>query len=204
LKGELTSRYGRLNYLGTDFVIEEVTAGFLPHQGFRPEISLSASSWIGEYIIAMMMSGSYPDLHIRLASEPPLSQQEIMAMLRWPGHENKAEGELGSGGAIFGILLDILQGSVQRELVGEMENTLRDELGLDMLHLEPDLFQRSLRIMAGKYVLPKVYLTYERSLFSEPREELRLEYRFGSGWKLSGGLSKDSGFSLKMEMKTRF
>lgn len=203
LKGELTSGYGRLNYLGTNFVIEDAVAGFHPYQGFQPEISLSASTWIGEHVIALLMSGSYPDLQIRLASEPPLSQQEIMAMLGWPGYE-KARGELNTAGAFAKSLFDILQGSVQRELVGKMENTLRDELGLDMLYLEPDLFRRSLRILAGKYVLPKVYLSYERSLFGASGEEWRLEYKFDRDWKFSAGLGEESGFSVKLEMKTRF
>ncbi len=202
LNGQLSTERGKINYLGTNFTISSGRADFAPYRDLWPELTLAATAWSGRHVITLQMSGIYPDLQAHLRSEPPLSEQEIIALLAWPERVGKL-GEAGSG--TFGQnLAAILQGSVQAGLVGEVETSVRDSLGLDDFRLQPDFTEHSLRISAGKYIAPRLYLSYGRTLFDQPRDELRLEYQMDKGWKLSGGLGDDGAVSMGLELKFKF
>ena len=112
-----------------------------------------------------------------------LPQQEILALLEWPGQLAR----INSGDI---DLMELLQQGITMGLVGGVEDAVRESLGLDDFRLEPDLSQKRIRLSVGKALLPRIYLTYEQSLFSEPQGELTLEYDLENGWRLSAGGKK--------------
>lgn len=202
LKGQLIADRGQLNYLGTNFVIDEAQIDFAPFRGVMPSLSLAATAWSGQHVITLRMNGEYPSLQAQLRSDPPLPQQDILALLSWPGQMSQINT---SGINVWGQgLIEVLQGQIQSSLVDGVESTLRYSLGLDHLQLQPNFSERNLRISAGKYIAPRVYLSYERTIFDQPRDELHLEYRMDNGWKLSGGLDEEGGLSVGIELKTKF
>ena len=85
LKGQLIADRGQLNYLGTNFVIDEAQIDFAPFRGVMPSLSLAATAWSGQHVITLRMNGEYPSLQAQLRSDPPLPQQDILALLSWPG-----------------------------------------------------------------------------------------------------------------------
>lgn len=201
LSGQLLSDRGRLNYLGTNFAVEEATASFSNINGALPQVSLWGTTWIGRTAIALRLSGVGSDITVRLASEPPLSQREILALLDWPGRIeriNSGSGEMAEG------LMEVLQGGIEMRLVNGLEAALRQGLGLDEFHLEPNLGERRVRLSAGKYLLPRIYVTYEQSLFSKPEGDLNMEYRLDNGWKLSAGLGDGGEVRVGVGGKIRF
>jgi hypothetical protein len=197
LAGQLAADRGRLNYLGTNFVLEEAVAEFVPSRGVFPRISLWGTTWIGRTTVALQLSGILPHLGARLTSQPPMSQQEILALLEWPGQLAR----MNSGNM---DLMEMLQQGMAMSLVGGVEDAVRQSLGLDDFRLEPDLSQRRIRLSVGKTLLPRIYLTYEQSLFSEPQGELTLEYDLDDGWRLSVGVRNDGELRLGVKARTRF
>lgn len=197
LSGRLGADRGRVNYLGTSFVVEEAEAEFSPSRGILPRVSLWGSTWRGHTTIALQMSGTMPQLAARLTSEPPLPQQDILALLDWPGQL----AQMNSGTL---NLVELLQRGLAMGLVGEVEDAVREGLGLDDFHLEPDLTQKRIRLSVGKALLPRIYLTYEQSLFSEPQGDLSLEYELDDGWKLSVGVGDKGDVRLGVKAKKRF
>jgi autotransporter translocation and assembly factor TamB len=197
LSGQLVADRGRLNYLGTNFVVEEAGAEFSPSRGVLPRVSLWGTTWVGGTTVALQMSGLLPQLGARLTSEPPLPQQDIVALLEWPGQLAR----MNSGTM---DLMEIMQRGIAMGLVGEVEDAVREGLGLDDFRLEPDLTQKRVRLSIGKALLPRIYLTYEQSLFSEPRGDLSLEYDLDNGWKLSAGVGDGGDVRLGVKAKKRF
>ncbi|NLN18503.1 MAG: hypothetical protein GX162_04390, partial [Firmicutes bacterium] len=197
LSGQLTADRGRINYLGTNFVLEEAVAEFVPSRGVFPRISLWGTTWIGSTTVALQLSGVLPHLGARLTSQPPLPQQEILALLEWPGQLAR----INSGDI---DLMELLQQGITMGLVGGVEDAVRESLGLDDFRLEPDLSQKRIRLSVGKALLPRIYLTYEQSLFSEPQGELTLEYDLENGWRLSAGVRNDGELRLGVKTRIRF
>lgn len=202
LSGQLQTDRGRVNYLGTNFNIVEATADFAPFRGLMPELSVSGNAWIGRNVIALNMTGVPPALKVNLGSDPPMSQQEILALLKWPEQIDK----LGSGdtGEMARGIVEALQGGLELSLMSGLEDVVRDSLGLDEFRLEPDFSERQIRLSAGKFLLPRIYMTYGRSLFTEPKEDLGLEYHLDNGWKLSAGLNDTGEARLGLEARIRF
>jgi translocation and assembly module TamB len=202
INGQLQSDRGRINYLGTNFTVEEAIADFAAYRGLMPALDLWGTTWVGQNTIALRMTGVPPDLQFHLGSEPPLSQQEILALLEWPGQI----GKIGSGntGDMARGIVEVLQGGIELGLMSGIEEAVRDSLGLDEFRLEPNLSERRIRLSAGKYLLPRIYMVYDRSLFTDPDQDIQLEYRLDNGWKVSAGLRDGGEMRLGLEARLRF
>ncbi|MDD5529067.1 MAG: translocation/assembly module TamB domain-containing protein [bacterium] len=60
-------------------------------------------------------------------------------------------------------------------------NELRQQVGVDVLNLEPELFgEKKARFNVGKYVLKDLYINYTNDLFALSKQEFKVEY---TPWK---------------------
>ncbi|MDD2889557.1 MAG: translocation/assembly module TamB domain-containing protein, partial [bacterium] len=60
-------------------------------------------------------------------------------------------------------------------------NELRQQVGVDVLNLEPELFgEKKARFNVGKYVLKDLYINYTNDLFAISKQEFKVEY---TPWK---------------------
>jgi autotransporter translocation and assembly factor TamB len=202
LNGVLRAERGRVNYLGTFFTVEEATATFAGYQGFMPAVNLIGTTWVGHTTIALKVNGILPRLQFGLASEPYHPQAEIVAMLGWPDQI----GKVGSGNPNMMAqgIVEVLQGGIELGLVSGLEETVRVGLGLDEFRIHPSLAERRVRLSFGKYLLPRIYLTYETGLFGEGGRDLNLEYQLDGGWKMNAGVRNDGEMRFGIETKIRF
>jgi hypothetical protein len=202
LNGVLRAERGRINYLGTFFTVEEGSATFAGYQGLMPNINLVGTTWVGNTTVALQVRGILPQLQFSFASEPYRSQADIVAMLGWPNQI----GKVGSGNPNIMAqgIVEALQGGIELGLVSGLEETVRASLGLDEFRIHPSLAERRVRLSFGKYLLPRIYLTYETGLFGEDHQDLNLEYQLDNGWKVSAGVRDDGEIRFGVETKVRF
>lgn len=88
--------------------------------------------------------------------------------------------------------------------MGNLEEVVRNGLRLDEFRLEPDLAGERIRISAGKYLLPRVYLSYGQSAAPDATGRLALEYKLGNDWVMSAGIREDGEKEIGIEAKFRF
>jgi len=79
--GKIDFLSGSLLFPYKPLVISKGAIYFLPHQSGDPLIELVARNKISKYNIAMYITGSFENQHISFESSPPLTEEQIMALL---------------------------------------------------------------------------------------------------------------------------
>lgn len=81
LSGSVEIISGSLNFPYKPLMISKGTIYFMPDQLFDPLIELVAKTKIKKYSVGLQVSGSLLNHHISLSSSPPLSDEQIIALL---------------------------------------------------------------------------------------------------------------------------
>jgi translocation and assembly module TamB len=164
-----------------------------------------------EAIISLTLSGPIDDLKLVLGSEPQMSNTDIVSYiatgkpaseaLRFGG--NDQGGFLSQGGAL-----------AAGELASIVEGVAAEGLGLDVIEIQQDGL-RGTRIVAGKYVSPRLYLGVSQPIAlsstvgtgSAPTgtqpTEATVEYEVFD-WLLLRLLSGTSGSSMHFNLAGRY
>ena len=81
VSGNITLHGGSLIFPYKPLIINKGTITFCPEQLFDPTIELIASNKIKKYDVSLQVAGSLLTHHIMLDSTPPLSEEQIVALL---------------------------------------------------------------------------------------------------------------------------
>ncbi len=151
---ELTIESGRLNYL--DMPVDD------------PALDVVASRQIGSVSAGVRVGGRASAPEFELFSRPPMNDTDILSYLVLGRPANHVSGE--EGAALLGVAtrLAFRNGSV-------LTSSLQRRFGLDELNLESGANATDARVVAGKYLAPRLYLNLGVSLF-EPVRTVTLSY----------------------------
>jgi hypothetical protein len=139
---------------------------------------------------------------LELSSSPPLTHDEILALLNYPG-------------AVTRILTGDVEGAFREEItkIFEQELRLRVSGGIgrifeDLLALDEFRIQRSasnqLTLRIGKYLVDELYLSYEKGLGPEASDLFRFDYLLGPGVVFTGTLDDKGERIFGIEARLRF
>jgi len=81
ITGSIQLRSGELTFPYKPLYINKGSIYFMPNQLYDPMIELEARNTIKKFNISMHVAGSVKNHHIHLHSSPPLSEEQIMALL---------------------------------------------------------------------------------------------------------------------------
>ena len=87
LSGSIDIISGSLNFPYKPLMITKGSIYFMPDQLFDPLIELVAKTKIKKYSVGLQVTGSLLNHHIALDSSPPLSDEQIIALLLVGSHE---------------------------------------------------------------------------------------------------------------------
>lgn len=191
-EGVVTTTGGEFTAFGRTFRLESGSATFQPFRGTTPLISARARTEVGGVTVFAVIQGTPGDLQVRLESDPPLSSDQIGALLL---------GEVGVPEAVRGEVERLVREQLSRIVLGEVAARLRQALGLSELRLEYD-FESPLRLRVGGLLLQNLYLTLTTTFAQTVQFIWALEYRFSPSVALA--VTYDPQGPWLIFLRTRF
>lgn len=157
LDGMITATRGSIYVYGERFNLTAGIATFAPSRGYLPYVELQGNKAVRDFKIFMSARGEITaaGLPITLWSEPPLSQQEILDLLRWSAPPGIGESAPEVGKFFLGGLELVMD-----TVFGELSEDFRRLLDADSVELGLDQ-SGALSLQMGKYVLEDFYLSYQ-------------------------------------------
>ena len=191
--GTIETQDGRITFRRHRFTLENVVVRFDDPRRINPYLDVRATTRIRTYDVTMSLSGRADDLRIRLSSEPPLPQEDLLALVTL----GATRAELGtSGGLVFaGEAAQMLS----KELLGSDTNipTL-DVLELGKNESGEDQFR------VGKRLGERTLVTYSGSFAEGGKSKLRVEYQLLGPLLVAGEQDFSGGVGGDVILRLRF
>lgn len=188
-KGEIRVAEGTYRAYGVNL---KIAKGRLVYTGGlvdRPNLDILALRTVGEVKAGVIIGGNLKRPAIRLYSEPALSDSDIMGYIVLGHPLSGDKGQIGDVMQAAGLLLSAGQSAILEEQIGQ-------RFGLDTIGVESDKKDASQSLVTvGKYLTPKLFISYGRSLFS-PTTYLKARYTFSDRWELETWTGTESGADL--------
>jgi hypothetical protein len=203
--------WGRVEVLGgtarfrtLEYDVKRSSVEFLGETQPVPLLDIHARTLVQHYEVSVNVSGPLDDFQVGLASTPPVSQTDIVALLTYGSTVEEMEGGQGVGTAEAASLLT---GRFQDEL----ESGVGVVLGLDEFNIDPAYSPSAQttvpRVTVGKTVTPSLRARYSAAIGVETEQELEVQYKLTprvsvlGTWTDQGSESKGS---LGGEVRLRF
>ena len=220
-KGLIRMVKGKYNAYGVNL---DISAGKLIFDGpaASPALDVLAVRKVEDATVGVLVTGTLSAPVMNLYSNPRMSDSDIMAYL--------ALGRpLGGGEQDLSLVAKVADIILPKGLASKVQNELQRRLGLDTLGIElgagaagspgaaaagnkasaaaasdvvgQGAVARSV-VTIGKYLTPKLYISYGRSLFTETNT-LQLRYKFSPHWELETKSGIESGADLFYKLEFR-
>jgi autotransporter translocation and assembly factor TamB len=192
--GTVETQDGRVTFRRNRYVLENAVVRFDDPGRINPYLDLRATTRIRTYDVTMWLSGRADDLTIRLQSEPPLSQEDLLALVT----VGATRSELGSsgGGTVFASEAAQL---ISKELLGgELHAPTVDILEFG----KSDAGQSEFRV--GKRLNDRTLVTYSGSFAEGGKQKLRVEYQLFGPVLIAGEQVFSGGTGGDVILRFRF
>ncbi|MBQ7453797.1 MAG: translocation/assembly module TamB domain-containing protein, partial [Selenomonadaceae bacterium] len=179
-------RGGTLTYLESVFNIREGELHFNQVDTFMPTLHFLAETKIDRTRITLLIDGPPNNFKLKLSSSPEMSDTEILRLLTLREAYSRGEGSLSTS--------DALAIGLQMTILSELEDALKQSLGIDMLRVtrgKGSLFDHrnaeerknddhvnDYNVTIGKYVNDRLMLRYTRGFGSHKLNRYGLQYEF--------------------------
>ena len=203
MSGRMEARRGWFAYFGNEFTVRQASAEFTEKQGVMPRIEVEAETTTGEARIFIGLHGVLPDeLALKLSSSPPLTHDEILSLLNYPGAVTKIlAGDV--EGAFKEEITKIFEQELRLQVSGGIGRVFEDLLALDEFRLQRST-SNQLSLKVGKYLIDSLYLSYEKTLGPESYGLLRFDYFYRPGVIFTGTLDEKGEKVFGIEARLRF
>lgn len=169
-----------------------ITRGRLTFDGGpvnRPKLDILATRTVGDVTAGVMIVGTPPRPLVRLYSAPAMSESDIMGYIVLGQPLSGDRNKIGAVMQAAGLFLSASQSALLNEQIIE-------KFGIDSIGVETDKNNVSQSIVTiGKFITPKLFLSYGRSLFS-PASYLKARYTFSERWELETMTGTESSVDL--------
>jgi autotransporter translocation and assembly factor TamB len=199
--GHLEARKGDVYFRKNTFRILHGSADFADLNRINPILDVEAETQVREYQIRLTVTGSADRATVTFASEPPLTDSNILALLTLgrKSEDLRGKGAEVGGGEAIGIATGPVQDIVERRA--------RSLTGLDRFQVDPYFSKSDVavpRVTAGKeLVKDKLYVTYSSNVGApSPEQMFRIEYLMNRNVSLVGE-QNDIG-NIGADIKFRF
>jgi hypothetical protein len=209
---------GDIFFIGNRYIVTRGTIDFLNPSKIEPFFDLEAETRVRQpgqpYTITATLTGTPSRPMFTLNSDPPLSEVDIFLMMF--GQQTDLESaelrELRPGSTeeqqkllLYQGLARALTGSVSAPVNRAFEEIANVQITPTLSGSETDVLTPSARIIIGRRISNRAYLTYSRSLGNTQRDQvLILEYDQNDrvGWIVTQ--NGDNSFSIEFRVRNRF
>jgi len=186
--GEIRILSGTFSAYGQSLVIEEGRLVYRADPLDNPEIRVTASRRTGEITAGVRVSGRLTNPVISLYSNPSMNEEEILSYIVF----GRPLVSLTSG---EGMDLISAATAIGLQNSGLLTKSLSSTFGLDELHIDADAGGETLSLVVGKYLTPKLYLSYGIGLL-DTISTARIRYDLNSKWSLQATSGEDVGVDI--------
>jgi outer membrane protein insertion porin family len=210
VKPELTGRItllegGTVRFRDVEYEIESGTVDFVDRRRIDPIVDLRAKTEVQEYEVFLHVEGTADKFNYELTSDPPLSSQDIIALLLTGNTlEQITATGTGAGSAFSG---DLAANYFAGVLTERLSKQVKESLGLERLQINPLLVQGqadpTTRVTVGKRVGDDVRVIYSIDLGTTERQIYQVEWQATRGFRLvlardtTGGIGSDVRYSKR-------
>jgi translocation and assembly module TamB len=192
--GTIETQEGRIVFRRNRYTLENAVVRFDDPGRINPYLDVRATTRIRTYEVTMWLSGRADDLTIRLASEPPMSQQDLLALVTVGA--TRAELDTSGGGSVFATEAAQL---ISKELLGGELNAPT----VDILEFgKSDSGQSQFRV--GKRLNDRTLVTYTGSFAEGGKQKLRVEYQLLGPLLIAGEQDFSGSFGGDVILRFRF
>jgi translocation and assembly module TamB len=173
-RGELQVLEGKYEAYGQDLTIEEgrLLYGNAPIN--TPGIEFRAVRHLPDTKVGIIASGRLKQPEVRLYSDPPMDDTDVLAYLILGRAMETAGGEDAA----------LLQRAAVSLGVGtELARDIASEVGVDVVNVEASAEHSEAALVLGKYLSPRLYVQYAVG-FWESWNTWQVLYRLGNHWTL--------------------
>lgn len=219
--GRIVAVRGTVNYLRTQFKVNEASVEFRQFSSFDPILKLSAQTRLQQVAVSLDINGPISAMEFKLTSEPTMRQQEILSLLTLRSHYADKQNSGTSGGIGRDEVFSILGAGLQMQFIGEIEGNFRNALGLDEFKLVQDttsttvkksysnnetattVSQEVYNIEMSKYLTDKVLLTYTMGI-DHDKSDLGLSYKLSKHTSLNASIDEKNRTWFGFETRFKF
>jgi translocation and assembly module TamB len=188
-KGEVRVVKGSYKAYGVNLEITKGRLVFLGGPVSRPNLDIRALRTVGEVKAGVILGGTLQSPVVRLYSEPGMTDSDIMGYIVLGRPLSGDQGQLSAVMSAAGLLLSAGESAVLREQI-------TSRFGIDTFGSEPDKADATKSLITvGKYLTPRLFLSYGRSLFS-PTQYLKARYTFSERWEVETWTGTESGIDV--------
>lgn len=187
--GRFDVRNGTFKYLSHVFNITKGNAHFVGGS-YLPNLQLEAETNVSNYTIMLGVKGTVDHMDLSLSSNPTLSRKQIISMLTFGRGADSNSSTLTNEDVNA-----VATAGLQMFAFGYVQDALQNTLGLDRINIttgsiDPDEptnrdTASNYNIEIGKYVLPRVMLTYSQGI-NNKQNKYGIEYSVKRNLKFTG------------------
>lgn len=188
-KGVISTAKGSYKAYGVNLDIEKGRIIFDGGPVTKPRLDILAVRTVKDVTAGVIVVGTIQRPVIRLYSEPAMSDSDIMGYLVLGQPLSGDQGQINAVMQAAGLLLSASQTAILNEQI-------ISKFGIDSLGVEQDKSDITQSIVTvGKYLTPKLFISYGRSLFSSTTY-LKARYTFSERWEVETWTGTESGLDL--------
>lgn len=193
LFGTLEAHEGQIQFRKHRLALLSASARFDDPRRIDPVLDVRARGRIRAYDVNVELSGRSDELEVKLSSEPPLSREDLLALVT------------------FGVTREGLARSGAGLFVGEAANLLiQDLLGVDTAGLGPEVLEvetaesgtRTIRV--GKRLTDRTLVTYSQVLGDSGERKIRIEYELVGPLLIAGEQGFEGSYAADLLVRLRF
>lgn len=175
LSGRITAvEGGTIRFRNVSYRVLAGSMDFTDPEVIDPVYDLQAETHVSEYQITLHAEGTMGDFRYELSSNPPLPEQDIVALLL-TGRTLGAFGQEGGG-----LAEETISSYLTGRLTGELTDRMTGRAGIDLFSIDPLQANAqgdpTTRITLGKQVTPDLFVAYSSDLSSTQGAIYQLDY----------------------------
>jgi len=158
---------------------------------FNPYFDITSEARVKDYDITLKLGGSLEHVELDLTSNPPLSQQDIVALLV----TGRTLASINTPGTGQQSLEESAAGAMTGGLAAGLGSTVQTMAKLDQFSIDPVVLGHegdpASRVTVGKQISENLYAAYSTLLGGSSEEIYELDYMVGRDFKLTSTRDSD-------------
>ncbi len=191
---------GDFTFQGVRYELDRAVVTFTDPTRLNPFLDIVARAWIDAYQVEVRLTGTVDRLVPVVTSDPPLPEDQLMAMLAFGRSGN------GLGGA--GLGMGVASSLLARELNSELERRARELLPIDQVRVDPfaeaSTGNPTARVTVVKQLSPNWSLMVQSNLSANREEVVVLRWFLGQGVFLEAIRDVDGTVGLDLKLRRRY
>jgi len=191
LTGTIGSVRGSYSYYGRPFTIESGEIQFAGTPELNPQLKIETSYANGPSTVYLDITGTAKQPVIKMHSNPPLSDQDIVSVIVFGQPLNELRSRTG-GPSSNQEMMQAVGGVLGSYVSKGLNQTGIPVLNFDLLNIQPT-DEGGSQLTAGRYLTRKLFISYGQSVQGSAEKSLTADYFLTDKWTLQGASDSVEG-----------